>query len=122
MNELDFDVLLSFAGPERSYARAMYDIAEANGVHVFLDEEFQHEVWGKNLVEFLTATYRDRGRFCVALISEAYCQGGFTTVERRATFDRAMMEASEYLLTVRIDNTVREVVALSSAYYDLLTT
>ncbi len=41
----DFDVLLSFAGPERHYARAIHDIGVANGLRVFLDEEFQHEIW-----------------------------------------------------------------------------
>ena len=53
MNEsghLEFDVLLSFAGRDRDYARAIHDIAAANGLRIFLDEEFQHEIWGKNRV------------------------------------------------------------------------
>jgi hypothetical protein len=36
-----------FAGAERKYARAIYEIATANALRVFLDEEFQHEIWGK---------------------------------------------------------------------------
>jgi hypothetical protein len=53
----EFDVLLSFAGAERQYARAIYDIAVSNGLSVFLDEEFQAEIWGKNLVEYLHKAY-----------------------------------------------------------------
>jgi hypothetical protein len=80
----EFDVLLSFAGAERKYARAIYEIATANGLRVFLDEEFQHEIWGKNLVEYLDKTYRVRGGRVLALISTAYRDQVFTRVERRA--------------------------------------
>ncbi len=40
-DDFDFDVLLSFAGSERDYARAIYDICTANALRVFLDEELQ---------------------------------------------------------------------------------
>jgi hypothetical protein len=52
----EFDVLLSFADAERDFARAIHDLATANGLRIFLDEEFQHEIWGKNLVEYLDST------------------------------------------------------------------
>ncbi|MGH8504325.1 MAG: TIR domain-containing protein [Gammaproteobacteria bacterium] len=97
----EIDVLLSFAGSERDYARAIHDIASANGLRVFLDEEFQHEIWGKNLVEYLDGTYRTRGGYVLVLISAAYRERAFTRVERRAAFDRMIRESSEYVLPVR---------------------
>jgi len=100
----DFDVLLSFAGPDRHYARAIYEITIANGLKVFLDEEFQAEIWGKNLVEYLHETYSKRGRFVVALLSQDYCNRAYTRVERRAALDRLIQQDTEYLLPVRIDD------------------
>lgn len=119
--DLEFDVLLSFAGPERPYARAIHDIASANGLRVFLDEEFQHEIWGKNLVEYLDNMYRERGRFVVALLSQTYREKAFTKVERRAALDRMISECAEYLLPVKIDDSWIDGLPKSTAYLDLRT-
>ena len=115
----EFDILLSFAGSERHYARAIHDIANANGLRVFLDEEFQHEIWGKNLVEYLDQTYRERGLFVLALLSQAYRDKAFTKVERRAAFDRMINESAEYLLPVKVDDSWIDGLPRSTAYLDL---
>jgi hypothetical protein len=117
--EPEFEVLLSFAGPERVYARAIFAICSANGIKIFLDEEFQHEIWGKNLVEYLDQMYRERGAFCVALISHGYCERAFTKVERRAAFDRMIQEAGEYFLPVRVDDAWPQGLPKATAYLDL---
>lgn len=117
--DVEFDVLLSFAGAERDYARAIHDIGIANGLRVFLDEEFQHEIWGKNLVEYLDRTYRERGAYVLVLLSAAYRERAFTRVERRAAFDRMIREAGEYLLPVKVDDTWIDGLPASTAYLDL---
>jgi TIR domain len=117
--DLEFDVLLSFAGVERHYARAIYDIASANGLHIFLDEESQHEIWGKNLVEYLNHTYRQRGSYVLVLLSVAYLERAYTRVERRAAFDRMIHEESEYLLPVKVDDSWIEGLPISTGYLDL---
>ena len=122
MNEnshAEFDVLLSFAGPERDYARAIYEIATANGLKLFLDEEFQHEIWGQNLVEYLDHTYRERGTYVLVLISAAYRERVYTRVERLAAFDRMIREKGEYLLPVKVDDTWIDGLPQSTAYLDL---
>jgi hypothetical protein len=116
---LEFDVLLSFAGPERDYARAIHDIGIANGLRIFLDEEWQHEIWGKNLVEYLDHTYRERGGYVLVLISAAYSERAFTRVERRAALDRMIQEKGEYILPVKVDDTWIEGLPRSTAYLDL---
>lgn len=115
----EFDVLLSFAGPERVYARAISGICKANGLHVFLDEDFQHEIWGKNLVEYLDQMYRTRGKYCVALISKSYCDRAFTRVERRSAFDRMIQDDAEYFLPVCVDDTWPQGLPKATAYLDL---
>jgi len=120
-NNKEFDVLISFAGMEREYARAIHDIATANGIKVFLDEEYQHEIWGKNLVEFLDETYRERGHYVLILISTAYCNRAFTRVERRAAFDRMINEQYEFILPVKVDDSWIEGLPQSTAFLDLRT-
>lgn len=119
--EFEFDVLLSFASPERDYARAIHAIATANGLKVFFDEEFQHEVWGRNLVEYLDHTYRARGRYVVVLVSQAYVEKSYPKVERRAALDRMIEQAAEYLLPVRVDEAWIPGLPRSTAYVDLRT-
>jgi len=117
--EREFDVLLSFAGTEREYARGIHDIAEANGLRVFLDEEFQHEIWGQNLVEYLDNTYRSRGRYVVVLLSTTYRDRAYAIVERRAAFDRMIEQAAEYVLPVRTDDAWVDGLPKATAYVDL---
>lgn len=119
MDAKDFDLLLSFAGEEREYARAIHEICKANGLSVFLDEEFQHEIWGENLVEYLSYTYRERGRYVVLLVSEAYCRRAYTRVEWRASFDRMIGESSPYVLPVKVDDGWIEGLPRATAYLDL---
>jgi len=119
VTELDFDVLLSFAGTERVYARAIHAICNANGLRVFLDEEFQHDIWGHNLVEYLDRTYRNRGAYCVALISQAYCERAYTKVERRAAFDRMLRESGTYFLPVKVDEAWPDGLPRATAYLDI---
>lgn len=115
----DFDVLLSFAGSERIYARAIHDIAVANGLKVFLDEEMQAEIWGRNLVEYLNEAYSTRGRYVLALVSKAYGDKAYTTVERRATLDRLISQHAEYLLPVLVEDAWIAGLPKSTAYLDL---
>ena len=118
----EFDVLLSFAGPERDYARAIHDIGTANGMRIFLDEEFQHEIWGENLVEYLDRAYRARRAYVLILISKAYRERAYTRVERRAAFDRMIREGSAYVLPVKVDDSWLDGLSTSTAYLDLRTT
>jgi hypothetical protein len=117
--EREFDVLLSFAGPERRFAQALHDVLSANRVRVFLDEEFKHEIWGKNLVEYLDNTYRERGHYCLAIISATYIARAYTRVERRAAFDRMINQPGEYLLPVTIDGTWIDGLPKSTGFLDL---
>jgi hypothetical protein len=121
VSNFEFDVVLSFAGPERDFARAIHDIASANGLRVFLDEEFQHEIWGKNLVEYLDRTYRERGGYVVILISATYRDRAYTRVERRAAFDRMIREAGEFVLPVKVDDSWIDGLPTSTGYIDLRT-
>lgn len=100
----EFDVALSFAGTEREYASAMYHIGTANGLKIYYDEYDEAELWGKNLVEYLSDVYENRARYCLIIVSKDYCERAYTTVERRAALDRAIKSRGEYILPVVTDD------------------
>jgi hypothetical protein len=115
----EFDVAISFAGTERTYAQALRSILQANGLKIFLDEDFQAEIWGTNLIEYLNKLYRERAAYCLMLISEEYKSRAYTRVERRAALDRLIRESSEYILPVKIDDSWIEGLPEATGYQDL---
>ncbi len=116
-----FDLVVSFAGPERKYARAISAILRANAVSVFLDETFKAQIWGKNLVEYLTGIYSKKGRYCLVLISREYSRRVYTNVERRAALDRMVTEKGEYLLPVKTDGSWIDGLPRATSYLDIRT-
>jgi hypothetical protein len=117
--EYRFDVALSFAGAERSFAQALAAILVANGISVFFDELFESEIWGQNLVEYLGDVYSQRAKYCLIFISKQYCERVYTNVERRSALDRAITGRSEYILPVVTDDAWPIGIPRATAYLDL---
>jgi TIR domain len=113
-----FDVALSFAGTERSYAQALAAILTLNGVSVFFDELFEAEIWGQNLTEYLSDLYSQQAKYCVIIVSKQYCERVFTNVERRSALDRAITTRSEYILPIVTDEAWLTGVPRATAYLD----
>ena len=99
----EFDVAISFAGTEREYAQAIAKLAIANGLKVFLDELFQADLWGENLVEQLSDIYETRAKYCLIIVSNQYCDRIYTNIERRAALDRAIQSKNSYILPIMTD-------------------
>jgi hypothetical protein len=106
------DVALSFARPQRNYAREVARRLRAWGVDVFFDEDFEIELWGENLQEYLQRVYQQDARFVVMFISEDYVLRPFPTHERRSAFFGQLMQQTR-VLPLRFDDT--EVPGLDAA-------
>lgn len=119
MNRFKYDVALSFANEERSYAQAVARILQANEVTVFYDEDKAVELWGKDLTEELDRVYRLEARYCVMFISAAYARKMWTRLERRSALCRAMQDRSEYVLPARFDDTALPGLLPTIHYVDL---
>lgn len=88
-------------------------------LHVFYDDYEQAKLWGAFLPEKLLSIYRDKARACVVLISENYKLKRWTTHEWRAAQERALNEpASEYILPVRLDDTMLDGLFTSLGFID----
>jgi hypothetical protein len=116
-----YDVCLSFAGEQRSYVELVAQGLKAEGFAVFYDEddEIKARLWGRDLTEYLDYVYRKGSRVCLMFISAEYAKKEWTRMERRSALDRAVSEASEYILPVRFDDTELPGLRPSIGYLDV---
>ena len=102
--KFNYDIALSYAGPDRSRVDQVAKALAGNDVNVFYDQFEKANLWGKDLSSHLTDVYM-RAKFCVIFISKHYAKRYWTNRERIAAQRRAARSKKEYILPVRFDNT-----------------
>lgn len=98
------DVALSFAGEQRTYVSLVAERLRDWGVRFFFDEDFEVEMWGEDLNEYLQRTYGHQARAVVMFVSAEYGAKAFPTAERRASFAAAIHRNGK-VWPVRFDET-----------------
>src|SRR5437868_3081120 len=93
-----FDIALSFAGEDRLIAEGLADLLIKNNIRVFYDLHTQAKLWGKDLYQHLQLVYRDKARYCIILVSQAYASKLWTRHELKQAQARAFRESREYIL------------------------
>src|SRR5215475_8969259 len=117
--DFEYDVCLSFAGENRSYVTRVATYLKAKGTRVFYDLYEQTQLWGKDLYAHLDDIYRNKARFCVMFISEAYGRKLWTNHERQSAQARAFRSNREYILPARFDATAIPGIRNTVGYIDL---
>ncbi|HEX8114176.1 MAG TPA: TIR domain-containing protein [Kofleriaceae bacterium] len=118
INKFDYDVALSFAGPDRDHAEQLAIALRDLGLEVFYDLFDQEKLWGRNLHPYLTELYRIRARYCVVFLSAHYKRSKWTRVELDAALAREFEEGSEYILPIRLDDAQIPGLLSTRAYLD----
>ena len=113
---MKYDVAISFAGEQRTEARAIANCITNAGLNVFFDEYEDATLWGMDLYEHLSDVYQNQARYCIILVSKAYADKVWTNHERRNAQARALREKQSYILPVRFDNTDLPGLAPTIAY------
>src|SRR5207237_7974017 len=68
-----YDFALSFAGPERPIAAALFDeLTTTYELSVFYDQNEQHRILAENIEDYLGPIYRTEAKFVVALLGPEY--------------------------------------------------
>ena len=99
-----YDVAISFAGPERPLAEELANLLRHAGVRVFYDRFFPEQLWGKDLPAVFDRIYRKDSRFCVIFVSREYAEREWTYHERRSAVARALAERGrEYILPIQVE-------------------
>ena len=99
-----WDVALSFAGAQRAYVERVAAALKARGMRCFYDADEQVELWGRHLAEELPRIYAEESAAVVVFVSAEYAGAGWTRLERRAAFSRAVAEAGVFVLPARFDD------------------
>jgi hypothetical protein len=114
----EFDVAVSFAGEDREMVEGIVGRLKSAGISVFYDSDYQADLWGEDLIEFLDEIYRLKARYTIMFISSCYAQKMWTRHERRSALARAMEQRSAYVLPVRLDSTQLEGLRPTVGYLD----
>ncbi|MCF7755846.1 TIR domain-containing protein [Paenibacillus xylanexedens] len=117
-----YDMVISFAGEDREHAKYFADELTKKHYRIFYDEYSKSDLWGKDLYTHLNDIYTYKGRFCLMLISEQYAKKQWTNHERRAAQARAFRNSSEYILPLKLDDTIIPGVLETTGYIDFRNT
>ena len=117
--EFEYDVAVSFAGEDRLTAERFAEILQAQGLKVFYDKWEQADLWGRDLYHHLDEVYSQKARFCVMFLSAHYAAKAWTNHELKSAQARAFQENDEYILPLRLDDTVIPGIRPTLGYLDL---
>lgn len=117
----EHDVALSFAGEDRDIARRIGEELRKAGVRVFYDEFHKPVLWGKGLSEEFRKRYGRSSRFVLPLISRYYAVKDWTDFEFTIARQEARQREQEFILPVRLDDTVLLGLRTDVAYLDFRT-
>ena len=114
--EYTYEVALSFAGEDRSFADAVAKGLRDAGVKVFYDDFYAEDLWGEDLAVKLREVYHSSSQFCIMIISEHYVDKMWPSHERQQAIERMISERGKaYVLPVRLNGFNGEVPGLSGA-------
>lgn len=100
----EFDVALSFAGPQRPVAVELATALRDAGIRVFYDDFYAERLWGKDLTLELENIYQRGSRYCVIFVSQEYASRMWTSHEFQNARARAVEQVGrEYILPVRLE-------------------
>ncbi|GAA1813940.1 TIR domain-containing protein [Planosporangium flavigriseum] len=118
---MEYEVCLSYAAEDREYVAEVANVLRDRSVDVFYDQYEDAALWGKNMQIHFTGVFASARRYCVVFISANYVKETkfWTKVERESALQRAFMEAGEYLLPARFDDTEVPWILRTIRYVDL---
>lgn len=104
-NGFEFDFVVSYASEDQEYAKSLFEALKSHGAKVFFAPEYQADIWGQNLFEYLAEIYSKKGKFCILLISENYVRKQWTRHEWRNAQERVLKNINtNYILPIRLDD------------------
>lgn len=101
----EYDVAISFAGEDREIAEELANRLHREGVRVFYDDFYKHDLWGKELPEYFQEVYGPKTKFAILLVSQHYSIKDWTDFEFSVMMEEAKKRETEFILPVRLDDT-----------------
>ncbi|MBB4966442.1 toll/interleukin-1 receptor domain-containing protein [Saccharothrix violaceirubra] len=120
MDEVRYDVALSYASADRAVAEEIAGRLTALGHRVFYDQARQAELWGTELPVVLERIYGRESRYCVVLVSRHYVESVWAREEFRSALAGALFgpDRADSVLPLRLDDTALPGLRPTVAYLD----
>ncbi|HSS50670.1 MAG TPA: TIR domain-containing protein [Thermoanaerobaculia bacterium] len=115
----DYDVVLSFAGEDRSVVEGVATALKLRHVRVFYDSWEKAELWGADLYQRLDDIYQNKASYCLIFVSANYVRKAWANHELRSAQARALREHVAYILPVRLDDTAVPGIPSTIGHVDL---
>ena len=101
-----YDFALSFAGEDRELVEIIAKELILNDSKIFYDNFSKEELVGKDLSTYFKNTYGKSSKYVVIFISKNYEMKEWTNFEFEIARDEAKLRKEEFILPVRLDNTI----------------
>ena len=109
-----YEVAISFAGEDRSFAETVAEGLREQGITVFYDNYEPEQLWGEDLSIKLREIYRSISRYCIMIVSRHYIKKMWPNYERQQSIERLIEQrGSGYILPVMLDGYEGEIPGLS---------
>lgn len=103
-NTYEYQVAISYAGPDVAIARQVSEALRERGLRVFFAPDEQADIVGRNLIDYLSDVYLNKARYCLIFVSQHYAARKWTDrVERPAAQARSLEQTARYIIPVRLD-------------------
>ena len=116
-----YDVALSFAGENREIVEQIAEKLAENNIKVFYDEFEKAKLWGKRLSTHFQKTYGENACFVIVFVSKEYSLKDWTNFEFSIARGESKFRGTEFILPVRLDNTILFGLPDDIAYLDFNT-
>jgi hypothetical protein len=117
---MKYDVAISVAGEEKDLALDLSMHLRRAGYNPYYYGLLEAHGWGEDIKELSRTVYELQSRYCIVFISSAYVSKEHTMYELEVALRRAMWQA-DYILPLRLDNTVLPNLPVNLIYIDLRT-
>lgn len=104
--EYEYDIAVSFSGEDRKIVDDVVNVLkERSRIKIFYDKLEEHNLWGKDLYQYLAEIYSKKSKYCLVFVSENYINSNWTKLELKNAQARAFVQESEYILPIKLDET-----------------
>ncbi len=117
-NLFEYDIAFSFAGEDREIVKQIAEQLKTLSISVFYDEYEKAKLWGKRLDHYFKSTYAESTKYVIPFISKHYPNKDWANFEFTIANAESKKRDSEFILPVRIDDTVMVGISDNVAYLD----
>ena len=116
-----YDFALSFAGEDRDLVEIIARELIINDSKIFYDNFSKEELIGKDLSTYFKNTYGKLSKYVVLFISKNYEMKEWTNFEFEIARDEAKIRKEEFILPIRLDDTILHGIKRTIGYIDFRT-